>query len=202
MGIERRGPDTIGARTVLAPWWTDHVRDTHRPCTTPNCDGARYVDGLCKRCWHVRIGRNSAADGAGTGLLTPSPAPAPVQTGRNQAADGAGDGTFKGGHLNDHPTPAPVDPEALEQEMANDYMREALEEEYDRYRPRAPVTCQRCGKPLQISTGDMVPERCQCDTLDIIIVDCCGLCGAALSDVDERLAPGCMNCRSDIREDD
>ena len=107
---DRRGPDSIGARTVLAPWWTDHVHDTHRPCTTPNCDGARYVDGLCKRCWHAQIGRNSAADGAGTGLLTPSPAPAPVDTGRNPAANGVGAGAFQGGHLDDHPTPAPVDP--------------------------------------------------------------------------------------------
>ena len=109
MAIERRGPDSIGARTVLAPWWTDHVDDTHRPCTTPNCDGARYAGGLCKRCWHAQIGRNSAADGAGTGLLTPSPAPAPVQTGRNQAADGAGDGDSKADTWTITPSPAPVD---------------------------------------------------------------------------------------------
>ena len=112
MPTQRRGPDTIGARTVLAPWWTDRVRDTHRPCTTPNCDGARYVDGLCKRCWHAQIGRNSAADGAGEGFpATLFPASAPVETGRNQAADGAGDGAVS--DMNDHPTPAPVDPDGF-----------------------------------------------------------------------------------------
>ena len=120
MAIERRGPDTIGARTVLAPWWTDHVRDTHRPCTTPNCAGARYVDGLCKRCWHAQIGRNSAAYGAG-------------------------DGASRSQDLNDQPSPAPVySPEVQEHErqrlhdLAEDYMREAAEEADDKRRAAAP----------------------------------------------------------------
>ena len=99
-------------RDVMALSTWDAQDEPSDPYDLPMCDCCERVEvnrpgDICAAC-EPELGRNSAADGTGAG--SPSlPAPAPVETGRNQAADGAGDGASLQA-LDDHPTPAPVDP--------------------------------------------------------------------------------------------